>query len=59
MSRISKLDISDYNKCNAIWDMKACPYTEKFRKEIELVTELFLCIKKIKSLSPKSPMFLK
>lgn len=36
MSRISKLDISDYNKCNAIWDMKACPYTEKFRKEIEL-----------------------
>ncbi len=32
---IEKLDINDYKKCNNIWDMKRCEYTDKFRKEIE------------------------
>ena len=32
---IEKLDISDYYKCNNIWDMNKDTLTEKFRKEIE------------------------
>ena len=32
---IEKLDIKDYKKCNNIWNMKKCEFTEKFRKEIE------------------------
>lgn len=32
---IEKLDIKDYKKCNNIWNMSACEFTEKFRKEIE------------------------
>ncbi len=33
--KIKKLDISEYDKCNNIYDMAKFPYTEKFRKEIE------------------------
>ncbi len=32
---IEKLDVNDYEKCNNIWDMKKCEFTEKFRHEIE------------------------
>ena len=32
---IEKLDIKDYKKCNNIWNMKKCEFTEKFRHEIE------------------------
>lgn len=32
---IEKLDIKDYKKCNNIWNMKKCEFTEKFRCEIE------------------------
>ena len=32
---IEKLDIKDYEKCNNIWNMKKCEFTEKFRNEIE------------------------
>lgn len=32
---IEKLDIKDYKKCNNIWNMSACEFTEKFRQEIE------------------------
>lgn len=32
---IEKLDIKDYKKCNNIWNMKNCEFTEKFRREIE------------------------
>ena len=35
MIKIEKLDIEDYDKCNAIWNMQTFPYTEKFREEIE------------------------
>lgn len=41
---IEKLDINDYPKCNAIWDMQADPLTEKFRKEIESGNrEVYIC----------------
>ena len=33
--KIEKLDINDYEKCNNIWDMSNCEFTEKFRQEIE------------------------
>ena len=33
---IEKLDIKDYKKCNNIWNMKNCEFTEKFRREIEV-----------------------
>ena len=32
---IEKLNISEYEECNNIWNMSADPYTEPFRKEIE------------------------
>lgn len=32
---IERLDIEDYEKCNNIWDMFNCEFTEKFRQEIE------------------------
>ena len=32
---IEKLNIKDYNKCNNIWNMEKCEFTEKFRQEIE------------------------
>lgn len=32
---IEKLDIKDYKKCNNIWNMKKCEFTEQFRREIE------------------------
>lgn len=31
---IVKLNINEYEKCNNIWDMKRCPFTEQFRKQI-------------------------
>ena len=41
---IEKLDINDYPKCNAIWDMQADLLTEKFRKEIENGNrEVYVC----------------
>ena len=33
---IDKLDISDYQKCNNIWNMDSDPYTEIFRRDIEI-----------------------
>ncbi len=32
---IKKLDISEYEKCNNIWDMAKFPLTEKFKEQIE------------------------
>ncbi len=32
---IKKLDISEYNKCNNIWNMAKFPLTEKFKKQIQ------------------------
>ncbi len=32
---IERLNIKDYNKCNNVWKMEKCEFTEKFRKEIE------------------------
>lgn len=32
---IERLDIEDYEKCNNIWDMSTCEFTEKFRHEIK------------------------
>ena len=32
---IEKLNISEYGKCNNIWNMSSYPHTEPFRKEIE------------------------
>lgn len=32
---IEQLNIKDYKKCNSIWNMKKCEFTEKFRHEIE------------------------
>ena len=32
---IEKLNIKDYNKCNNIWNMEKCEFTEKFRQEID------------------------
>ncbi len=33
--KIEKLDIKDYEKCNNIWNMSQCEFTEVFRREIE------------------------
>ncbi len=33
---IHKLDIAEYGKCNNIWDMASDPYTEIFRRDIEI-----------------------
>lgn len=35
MNDIVKLHIADYYKCNNIWDMKKCPFTDKFYEEIK------------------------
>ena len=32
---IERLNIKDYSKCNNVWNMDKCEFTEKFRKEIE------------------------
>lgn len=32
---IEKLKLEDYEKCNNIWNMSKCEFTEKFRSEIE------------------------
>ena len=32
---IEKLNIKDYNKCNNVWNMEKCEFTEKFRQEID------------------------
>lgn len=31
---IVQISIEEYHKCNNIWDMKKCPYTEHFKKQI-------------------------
>ncbi|MBQ3556143.1 MAG: GNAT family N-acetyltransferase [Bacteroidales bacterium] len=35
MAVIEQLQLKDYEKCNNIWNMATCEFTEKFRKEIE------------------------
>lgn len=32
---IERLNIKDYSKCNNIWNMEKCEFTEKFYQEIE------------------------
>lgn len=32
---IERLNIKDYSKCNNIWNMEKCEFTEKFRQEID------------------------
>lgn len=34
-SKIEKLDINEYSKCNNIWDMKKCPFTDDFYEQIK------------------------
>lgn len=31
---IEQIGIDEYHKCNAIWDMKKCPFTEQFKEQI-------------------------
>lgn len=31
---IEKLELEEYVKSNNVWDMKACPFTEQFKKQI-------------------------
>ncbi len=31
---IEQIGIDEYGKCNTIWDMKKCPFTEDFKKQI-------------------------
>ncbi len=31
---IKQIGIDEYHKCNNIWDMKKCPFTEQFKKQI-------------------------
>ncbi|MCM1285248.1 MAG: GNAT family N-acetyltransferase [Acetobacter sp.] len=31
---IAKLNVEEYSKCNNIWDMKKCPYTNYFKNQI-------------------------
>ncbi|MBR6574965.1 MAG: GNAT family N-acetyltransferase [Clostridia bacterium] len=35
MAVIEQLQLKDYHKCNNIWNMQTCEFTEMFRKEIE------------------------
>lgn len=32
--KIEQIKIDEYHKCNNIWDMKKCPYTQQFKKQI-------------------------
>lgn len=34
-SKIERLDINEYSKCNNIWDMKKCPFTDNFYAQIK------------------------
>lgn len=31
---LAPITIDEFSKCNDIWDMKKCPFTEKFKKQI-------------------------
>lgn len=31
---IEQIGIDEYHKCNNIWDMKKCPFTEQFKEQI-------------------------
>ena len=31
---ISQIGIEEYSECNNIWDMKKCPFIDKFKKQI-------------------------
>lgn len=31
---VEKLNISNYEKSNNVWDMKSCPFTEQFKKQV-------------------------
>lgn len=43
---IVQIDINEYSKCNSIWDMKKCPFTDKFIKQI-IAGDRFVYIYKI------------
>lgn len=43
---IEQIGIDEYDKCNNIWDMKKCPFTEDFKKQI-LKSERLVFIYKI------------
>lgn len=32
---IEKLSSANYSKSNSVWNMKSCPFTEQFKKEID------------------------
>ncbi len=34
-SVIEQIKIDDYDKCSNIWNMKKCPFTDEFRKQIK------------------------
>lgn len=31
---IKQISIDEYHKCNNIWDMEKCPFTEQFKEQI-------------------------
>lgn len=33
---IEKLDITDYDKSNCVWNMDSCPFTEQFREQVAI-----------------------
>ena len=43
---IVQIDVKEYSKCNSIWDMKKCPFTDKFIKQI-IAGDRFVYIYKI------------
>lgn len=43
---IVQIDINEYSKCNNIWDMKKCPFTDKFKQQI-IAGDRFVYIYKI------------
>lgn len=45
---IKKIGIDEYSKCNNIWDMNKCEFTEKFKKQI-IDGDRFVYIYKINS----------
>lgn len=43
---LEQIGIDEYAKCNNIWDMEKCPFTEKFKRQIKN-SERFVFIYKI------------
>lgn len=42
---IEQIGIDEYDKCNNIWNMKKCPFTEDFKKQIKKFDRLVFIYK--------------